>query len=395
MKKNILIILFLGINLTVFSQNTYPEFIDNQNRAAFDFYTKYFLETENQVFSPYFYNINFSMLYLATGGGTARQVGEFAYFSTDKASHYANMQKYQKIIPENNSLNTNFKYSLNMFIEDSLKILDKYKKTIAPYLCDSVIEIDFTLDLPSISTTINSIIEKNTDNYIEGYIKPDVLPQNANILLNSSAYFSGFWANNFSNYFTAPFILDSLNRTVNNTSFLTSYEYFVYSETDDYQIVELPYEGYKFTLIVILPKKTKSIKTFEKDFSYDAYKMWHQHNLTRQKVRLILPEFSISNFYSAKSTIDTIIPAVFTKGGNFLNLIKKVVFVSDIFHYAKFEVKREDTQLSELTNYNFEQESILNSSFIFNANHPFIFLLIDKQTQAILFMGHFCGQHSD
>ncbi|MBN2664505.1 MAG: serpin family protein, partial [Bacteroidales bacterium] len=382
MKKIFVLIILINVVFAGFCQNSYPEFIDNQNRAAFDFYSKNLNKANNQVFSPFFVNTNFSMLYLATGGGTARQVADFSFFSHDKNAHYNNMQQLQKVITQNNSLNTNFKYSINLFIEDSLKVLEKYQQTIEPYLCDTATNINFSNPPEIIAATINKIIENNTNNYVEGYLKAEDIPQKPNILLNSTAYFSGFWAIDFTNFTKGIFKLDSLGRTAENLQYLTAFDYFIYSETDDYQIIELPYEGFEFSLIIILPKEIRSLQTFEKLFNYDAYKIWRQNTLMKQKVRLIIPEFQINSFYSIKNEIDTIIPAIFTPGGNFLNLIKKIVFVNGIYHYCDFSVKKEDNNLSEIYNINYDQEKQTNNSQIFNANHPFIFLVTNIKTQA-------------
>lgn len=391
MKKIYSLFILISVFFNAFSQNSFTEFIDNQNKAAFDFYTKNLNKAKSQVFSPLFVNTNLSMLYLATGGGTARQVADFSYFNHDKNTHYTNMQLLQKTITDNNSLNTNFKYSVNLFIEDSLKVLNKYQQTIEPYLCDTATNINFTETPEIIAATINDIIEKNTANYITGYFKAEDIPQKPNILLNSAAYFSGFWAIDFTNYLNASFKLDSLGRTSDNTSYLSAFNYYTYSETDDYQIIELPYEGLEFSLIIILPKEIRSLQTFEKHFNYDAYKIWRQNTLMKQKVRLLIPEFEITNFYSIKNKIDTIIPAVFTPGGNFLNLIKKIVYVNGFFHYCDFSVQKEDNNLPEINNINFDQEKQTNNSQIFYANHPFIFLITNIKTQAIVYMGHYYG----
>ncbi len=391
MKVAILYILIFLNSFVIFSQNiSNDDFIERHNKAAFDFYATHFKNNKNQVFSPLFFRINLSELYLATGGGTARQVCEFSFFDKDKQAHYRNMKFLQKEIKINNSLNTNFKYSINLFIEDSLKILDDFKKNISNYICcDSLTSIDFTQNKSDIANKINTIIEKNTDNYVKPYIDSNYIPDKPNIILNSTAFYSGFWANNFSNFIISEFKLDSTGRKKSNVKFLTAFDYYQYGETDDYQIIELPYEGYKYSLIIILPKQIRSLLNFEnKFFNYPSYSMWRQYNMQREEVRLLLPEFEIKSYYSLKNNLDTIIPAVFTPGGNFLNLIKKIVFVNGIYHFSKIKVENESQDLLELKNINFTNEKKTNNSFIFNANHPFIFLVIDRQSEAVLFMGH-------
>lgn len=382
-------ILFLAVSsFSVFSQNLSEDFVKNYNKSAFEFYKQNINKDVNQIFSPFFVNLSFSEIYLATKGGTASQVGDFMIFEEDRTSHYNNFIEFQKIITENNSLNTNFNFSVNLFIEDSLKVLKEFSEKIKPYIVDSVKHFDFTQSADSIVDVLNTYINENSDGHYKDYLSVENIPENSNILINSAAYFSGYWANNFTNFINAPFKSDSVGAKSKNIKYLTSFGYNKYGETEDYQIIELPYEGYQLSLIVILPKKTFSLEQFNQFFNFDYFQLWRQKNMQTQRVRIFLPEFTTESFYDLKSSFDTIIPAIFTKGGNFLNLIHKVVFINGMYHYAKFEVKRENENLEELKYVDFKDEQNENESFIFNANRPFIYLLIHRETEAILYMGH-------
>ncbi|MBN2890268.1 MAG: serpin family protein [Bacteroidales bacterium] len=389
MARIILVLLFFVFaNIFLNAQNQNTEFVENRNRIAFEFYKEYLSEEKNQVISPFFMNLSLSEIYLATKGGTASQIGDYMMFDSDKDKHLNNFINFQKIISENNSLNTNFVFSVDFFIEDTLKVLKSYNEKISKYLVDTVKYIDFTASIDSIVAKINSIIEKKSEGYFVPYLSAVDIPENPNIILNSACYFSGFWAKNFENTFTSSFKLDSDGKEIKHIKYFTSFDYFKYGETEEYQIIELPYEGYQLSLIVILPRDIYDLKNFEQIFNFDSYLLWRQKNMQTEKVRLLIPEFSVESFFNYKSNIDTIIPAIFTKGGNFLNLIRKVVFVNGLYHYAKFVVTDEGNEIDELEKLDFNTEMTENESFIFNANKPFIFLLIHRQSEAIIFMGH-------
>ncbi len=271
-----------------------------------------------------------------------------------------------------------------------MHLLVEFKKEkIAPTILDSVRSIDFTADKVTIAEKLNEIIEKNTQNRISGYFTAADIADSSNIIISSSAFFTGHWANNFENYVYQPFVLDSLGKTIANVKFLTTSNYFKYGEGDNYQIIEIPYEGYRYSLILILPKNVENLAEFENIFNYDNYQLWRKNSLQGQPVRLLMPEFEVENFYNLTSRYDTVTPAIYQKGGNFLNLIKKVVFITGFYHYAKFTVAQESRNITEIKRLNLAKEKKDDGVFIFNANHPFIFLVIDRRTQAILFIGHY------
>ncbi len=370
------------------SQILEKEFIYNRNKKAFEFYENYLDKTENQVISPFFIDFAFTSVYAATKSGTASQVSDFMIFDKDWNEHSKKMLEYQKIITENNRLNTYFSYSINFFIEDSLKILNEFPERISSFIVDSVKNVDFTEEKNSIALVLNNYLSNKTSDFCNEMFSSDNIPDNPNILINSFAYYNGFWANDFKNKYFASFFQDSTTIEIENVQYLTTLDYYKYGETEDYQIIEIPYEGYEFTLIVFLPRKVKNLSEFEKIFTFDSYLLWRQMNLQTQLTRLIIPKFEVKSLFTFKSSIDTVVPAIFSLGGNFLNLICKVVKISEIYHYSIFNVKDENSEPEELKNYDFDAEMIENESVLFNINRPFIFLLVHTKSEAIIYMGH-------
>lgn len=386
-KKIVFITLLLFYSIFLYSQNIDTSFVNIRNRVAFEYYELLNQKETNQVIAPFFLDFSFLELYLATKGGTSNQIKDYLLFDKDRDVQLKNMIEYQKIVSENKSLNTNFIYSLDFFIEDSLKILDKYKKTISPLIVDSVKNIDFTQDKNVIASLLNKEIAANNLNYFTEYLKKENIPDSPNILINTASYYSGYWAKDFENIFYSSFKPEEVEKEIENVKYFTSYDYYKYGEAETYQIIELPYEGFQFSLIMIIPKSFETLNDFEKIFNLGSYKLWRQKNMQTQRVRVLVPDFEIESFYDYKNKVDTIMTAIFTKRGNFLNLIKKIVNVSGIYHYVKFQFNSENYDLKELKTIDIETEKEENESFVFYANRPFIFMLIHKETQSIIYMG--------
>ncbi len=381
-------LLFFTLNFVVLSQNISTIFIENQNKMAFDFYKKLISGKKNEIFSPFFLNISLSQAYLATKSQTQISVSEYFNYEKNIQNHINEMVLYQKIVSENKNLKNNFQYSVDFFFNDTLKIVKKYYELIDNYICDTIIQIDFTQKPDVIAKIINTCIRNKSNGYIENQIKNTYIPNFPNIILSSSAYFTGDFAKNFTNYYISNFQLDSLEIATVETKFITCYDVFNYGEAENYQIIEIPYEGYEFSLIIIQPNNTYNLEKFEETFTYKSYLLWKQKNMNMQNVRLSVPEFTINSFFDVKKIIEKDYELLFKKGADFTNLVKRLVNIDAIFHSSKIEFKCENTKLSNIDNNSFESEKTENNSFIYNINRPFITMLIHNKTESIIFIGH-------
>ena len=64
---------------------------------------------------------------------------------------------------------------------------------------------------------------------------------------------------------------------------------------------------------------------------------------------------------------------------------KKDLFISKVFHKAFVEVNEKGTEAAAATVVVMSREAIQKT--VFRADHPFIFMIIERNTRSILFMG--------
>ena len=370
------------MNFNAIAQNeTYQNFINQRNKFAFDTYKHLFKFNQNEVYSPYFLTFQLGQLYLATKKGTAKQIATFAYFPFDKNLFSEQMKKYQALLPKENAINENFKYSVNLFIPDTLKYLKSYQEKCNTLLIDTVIPYPAP-DKRATVKKINNVISQNTFFKIDKLLDTNQISDNPNLISVSASDFSGQWLYDFTNYTIKPFYIDSLGRSVKNVKYLYANMTVKYAESPDYQIVMLPYENQKYALVIVLPKKIIKPDTNLNFFNYDTYKMWEEKGLERQPVDIFIPEFTISSLYNLKPAFNKFMPASFIKGGNFTALVRKIVYLTDFYHYSKIGVKA-DKEVPELDkNYTIPPENN-----IFDANHPFLFFLISTEKHEVLTLG--------
>ncbi len=383
MKRFILIIFILPFY--VFAQD-YSAFFDNYNHWTFSFYKQIIDKPENQVFSPYFTYNAAAFLYYATTHGTFKQVINTFNYANDKKLQSAYFKRLIQIIKNFNSIQTHFKYAMCLFYEDSLrdKLSETYKQQIKFLLNDTLIPVDFTKSKNQIADDINKYLKNKG---FEDIITPDFLDENISLFLISASEFTGQWQNPFTAIVYHPFILDNEGRKTKPILYYTIDDYFEYTESEKFQIIQLPYKDRHFAMQIILPKKNYDIQDFDTIFTYDDYLLWTS-TMQRKRIRLLLPAFTIKTTVPLNDKLNKFMFSVFSKGGYFLNMIHKLVHLNQFLIFTKLSVTSEVQNLPPLK-IDIYKEADKTGATIMDINHPFFFLIKNKETNSIIFMGHF------
>jgi serpin B len=163
-----------------------------------------------------------------------------------------------------------------------------------------------------------------------------------------------------------------------------------YAEGNDYQAVELPYDGRELSMLILLPQPGQ-FTAFEG--SLDAKKVdGIIDSLDNKKIALTMPKFEFTSEFSLKKALsDMGMPVAFTETADFSGMDgKRDLFISDVIHKAFVSVDESGTEAAAATAVIMAatstplQEEIINVTI----DRPFIFLIRDIQTGTILFLGH-------
>jgi len=160
-----------------------------------------------------------------------------------------------------------------------------------------------------------------------------------------------------------------------------------YSDSEDLQILELPYKGDKLSMIVLLPKDN-NISKLETTFGYENFSKWIS-SLAKTNVRVSFPKFKMETEYRLEEyLINMGMNAPFSSiNADFSGMTgRKDLYIGSVIHKGFIEVNEEGTEAAGATSVNMITTSIPNM-VEFNADHPFICVIQHKETGTILFMG--------
>ena len=166
---------------------------------------------------------------------------------------------------------------------------------------------------------------------------------------------------------------------------------FGYLETDDLQVLEMPYTQNELSMFILLPKKPDGLPTLEKNLTPANLGLWTKVQ-PGQSVQVTLPKFTFSADLALAETLKAMgMPDAFdpNKADFSAMTTAEKLFISAVIHKAFVAVDEEGTEAAAATAIAVEALSIRvpQEPKVFTVDHPFIFLIRHNSTKEILFIG--------
>jgi serpin B len=256
--------------------------------------------------------------------------------------------------------------------------------------------VDFVAAREKARQTINSWVEKQTNDKIKDLISPGVLDAMTRLVLTNAVYFKGNWASQFEEDRTRdePFTLPTGDKV--QTPMMNQKAEFGYAENDKLQVLEMPYVGEELSMVVLLPRKADGLGPVEKDLSADALTRWLA-GTRRREVIVAIPKFKLTDKFSLESVLTAMgMRDAFSRSADFSGMTGgRDLFISAVIHQAYVDVNEEGTEAAAATGVVMRLTSALPDRIpVFRADHPFLFLIRDKTTGSILFLGRVMNPQS-
>ena len=266
------------------------------------------------------------------------------------------------------------------------QLLEEYRDTIERYYGGKITRLDYARDPEGSRQTINSWVEDKTEDKIKDLIPPGILNPDTVLVLTNAIYFKGTWVLQFDPKDTIDEdFTTSAGQIVKVPMMrLTGKDAeFNYAETDEIQILEMPYEGEDLSMLIILPKEN-NLEDIEESLTTEKLSEW-KNMLKKQRVDIYIPKFKLETKYSMEGTLTKMgMPTAFTPAADFSGINGQGgIWIDKVIHQAFVEVNEEGTEAAASTAANM----ITAAQPVFRADHPFIFIIQQKDTGNILFLG--------
>ena len=365
-------------------------FPDAVNAFAFDIFREVHEGNEGNMFiSPYSIFTALAMTYEGARGETADEMATVLSVEQDNESFHTYMKNLYEVLNTKNE-EYNISTANALWVKENLQLLEVYLNAIREYYGGDATEVDYSNPAEA-AAIINQWVENQTNGLIKDLITADAISPLTALILTNAIYFKGIWKTQFDpvNTTNRTFEISAGTSVETSTmSLIDTEDVFNYAETDDLQILELPYTGDDISMIILLPKNNDLSSTID-TIDSDMFSEWTE-SMVETKVNIYLPKFKVETSYTLKNyLIELGMNIPFTSAADFSGITGgKDLFISQILHKAFIDVNEEGTEAAAATAVIMVLTANGGSSrIVFNCNHPFIYLIQHKQTETILFMG--------
>lgn len=359
---------------------------------ACDLYGKLKGEDGNLFVSPYSISSALAMTYGGARGETAAQMAGTLHFTMPQAElhpAFAAMQSDLDAVQKKGMVKLAVANSL--WPQKDYKFLPDYLELCKKHYGTSVTPVDFKGNTEAARTTINGWVEEKTNQRILELFKPGVLDPMTRLVLVNAIYFKGDWANPFKKEATKPaaFHLADGKEVETPTMFQTAK--FKYGETDDAQLLEMPYAGNDLSMLIVLPRKADGLPAIEERFNTTHLADWTKA-MRPGKTQVWLPKFKTTSEFSLNRTLAGLgMKDAFSQASaDFSGMDgSKGLYIGAVVHKAFVEVNEEGTEAAAATGVAMMLKSarIEPQPAVFRADRPFMFTIRDVKSGSILFLG--------
>jgi serpin B len=345
----------------------------------------------NLISSPLSVSAATGLAYVGAGGTTRSEMRSVLHLPPDDAQTYEGYRSLFAHLDEQARAG-GLRWSLanRMWVEDGTPLLPAFVRTTRESFASEMGKADFQREPETARATMNQWVEKATEGQIRDLFPPGSINPMTRLVLANAVYFKGRWDKAFDKNQRRPetFHLSAGATTTAPMMFLT--HRFGLAHIAGGRVLELPYRGGELSMLVLLPDAVDGLAKLENRLGADSLGTWISL-LQDREVHVGLPRFTATSEFTLSETLAALgMPSAFDpKQADFSGMTgKRDLFISLVAHKAFVDVNEEGTEAAAATG---EVMTVTTTTIEmpeeFLADRPFLFLIRDRASGCILFLG--------
>ena len=371
---------------------------------AMDLYRAVADADSNAIISPHSISLALAMTYAGAAGETRIQMDEVLGFRSLQERVHPVFHSLQSHLDSRAGAPTGgeskgFKLNIANAVwgQQGREFLSLFVSTVQQSYGAGLMEVDFAGAPESSRIRINDWVGDQTEGRITDLIAPGVVNSATRLVLANAVYFKAAWHLPFDEDATSPLPFRLLDGWEINVPMMRQVGKFGFDLGDGLQTVELLYEGREMSMIIFLPDEGR-FEEFEASFDLGLVDQVVA-GLEMRQVRLTMPKFEIESRFNLAATLANMsMPDAFDSGAADFSAMDGIscatgqldcLSISDVVHRAFVSVDEDGTEATAATAVVVGVTRAVDppEPIHLTIDHPFIFLLRDRETGAILFLG--------
>lgn len=366
--------------------------VAGDNAFAFDLYHQLAGARGNLIFSPHSVSIALAMAYAGAANDTASELATALHFDLAPAALHPAFNALDLALASRgqgaqgaDGQPFRLRVVNAAWAERTYTFLPAFLDTLAVNYGAGVRLLDF-VGLPEPSRlTINAWVSDQTEARI-----PDLLPEGSittdtRLVLTNAVYFNAAWGVQFEPQATADAAFTRADGATIQVPTMVQTDNHRYASQDGWTALELPYDGGEVAMLLVT---AADFASFESAFD-TAVLADIDAALTTTRVEVSLPKFEYRKSTALATPLQALgIHEAFSPRADFSAMSAgNDLSISDVLHEAFIKLDERGTEAAAATAVIIGTTSVPPTPVPVRFDHPFVYLIRDVQTGAILFVG--------
>ena len=337
----------------------------------------------NLALSPLSISTALAMSYAGARGETAAEMGRTLRFGTLQDAVHPAFGALRASLESADCADVRLRTAAALWSAPDILIRDAYLALCEESYGAAPGTADFAGDPEVARAAINAWASDATESMVPELLPPGAITPNTALVLSDAIYFRGLWETPFDPRFTRdrPFHTPGGDVTAPTMAGEATFGHY---EEEGLQVLEMDYGGDRLSMIIFLPSNDDGLAALEA--SLTPARLDHlTGSFTKEEIHVSLPRFRIDSSFELARFLATLgMPTAFSSAADFTGISPDGgLSIDRVFHGAAIEVNEEGTEAAAATAV-VKKRGIGKS---FRADRPFLYLIRDRRTGALLFIG--------
>jgi serpin B len=360
------------------------EVVKGNTRFAFDLYGQLRAQKGNLFLSPFSISTALAMTSAGARGDTLEQMKRTLHFPDQHQLHPGMSALLRGLNPASSGKEQRSElYVANaVWGQKGEPFLPTFTGVLGEVYNAPPRLVDFRRDARGTQQAVNSWVAEQTRGWIKAL--PLEVDSETKMVLASAIYFKGAWLRPFDPRQTreGPFHL-ARGKTI-QVPMMRKHGFFLSCQDRDAQVLELPFAGKRLAMVIVLPRRPDGLAALEKNLEPERIQRW-LGRLKKTEVEVVLPRFKAQCTLELKGPLASLgMRDAFDQAGDFSGIAgSRDLFLAAVAHQAVVEVNEKGATAAAVTGTRIKPRG----GPVFKADHPFLFLIRDRETRSLLFLG--------
>jgi serpin B len=364
--------------------------IGGNNQFAIDLFRAIRSRPGNVSLAPASVSTALAMTYEGARGETAGEMARVLHLPADRETVRSG---FRELIARLNGDGADRPYRLvsanSLWGQQGDHFLPDFTRVLAQVFGAEIHAVDFRHATEAARLAINAWVDGKTNHLIPELLSSRDLRSDTSLVLVNTVYFKGSWLYPFAKSATAPADFHLADGSKVSVPMMRQTRRLAHAQGDGFGLLELPYKGGDLAFDVVLPNEGVSLDKVESNLALPQLRQTIDR-LGEREVALAMPRFKVTAGAELSEPLSGLgMARAFTAQADFSGIDgTHELFLSKVVHQVVVNLDEEGTEAAAGTAVVITRSMArVTQPLAFRVDRPFLYLIRDVKTGAILFLG--------